>query len=513
MPDNIYPDKSNDKFDIQYARLLGLSSDLRASFGVVEEEIGSSPAPTGFPIETPSDVDTGPDTGSAERFGVAGEDDTATENRSFNLAGAYSFAITQQGNNQFLVDPANGLYQLGAVPVPGSDSGLSYTYLEIDDTTNKIKLQAPEGIVLPGYGYGNHSGTALFNLAVDAGGNLIEVATGGGSVTADNGLSMSTATNVQLFGPVGTPATLLSDRYLTAADKTLNITANSLAGSSAFSITSTSTAAASNLQKGINVSLSGTNSASGQTTWGIFSSNTHAGGSSSNVGVYGIATGGTNVNFGVYGTTTSTLGGSSAGVIGSNGSTGYGVLAQSNGNGIALNAEGPSTGYGVYATASTSGVGVRGNSSTGYGVQGFSTSGSALAGLTTNASNSSVATMIELLRQTTGNGANGIGASIDYKLATTTTNDILANQIISKWAVATHASRESSMILNGVFNAATVDLLTLAGNGSVKLRPITATAASAITPAEGMLVFVDSTNGTFAAIGIHCYENGAWVKL
>lgn len=172
MPDNIYPDLSNDRFDIQYARLLGLSSDLQASAIISGSD---SPPP---PIETPDDDTTG-----LMRFGAPAEDDEAGENRSFDLGAGFSFALTQLGNNHFLVDPPNGLYQLGAVPVPGSDSGLSYTYLEIDDVDKKITLQAPEGIVLPGYGYGNHSGTAAYNLAIDAGGNLIEVAAGGGGYT------------------------------------------------------------------------------------------------------------------------------------------------------------------------------------------------------------------------------------------------------------------------------------------------------------------------------------------
>lgn len=192
MPgDNIYPDFSNDKFDIQYARLLGLSSDLQAS--IVTGETGVDNV-----IKTPDDDTTG-----FMRFGVAGEDDSAGENRSFDLGAGFSFALTQLGNNHFLVDPGNGLYQLGAVPVPGSDSGLSYTYLEVNDVTQKILLQAPEGIVATGYGYGNHAGTATFNLAVDAGGNLIEVATGGGgSGTVNSGLFRKAA--YYITNPSGT---------------------------------------------------------------------------------------------------------------------------------------------------------------------------------------------------------------------------------------------------------------------------------------------------------------------
>lgn len=50
-------------------------------------------------------------------------------------------------------------------------------------------------------------------------------------------------------------------------------------------------------------------------------------------------------------------------------------------------------------------------------------------------------------------------------------------------------------------------------NGAIELTPITATAASAITPSEGMMVMVSNTNGTFTSIGFWAYENGAWNKL
>jgi hypothetical protein len=45
------------------------------------------------------------------------------------------------------------------------------------------------------------------------------------------------------------------------------------------------------------------------------------------------------------------------------------------------------------------------------------------------------------------------------------------------------------------------------------LFPMTATAASAITPADGNLVYVTTTNGTFTSVGFWGYENGVWVKL
>jgi len=47
---------------------------------------------------------------------------------------------------------------------------------------------------------------------------------GGGTYTADNGLSESTATNFQFGGPVSTPATLLDERYIDAGNFGLTLT-------------------------------------------------------------------------------------------------------------------------------------------------------------------------------------------------------------------------------------------------------------------------------------------------
>lgn len=45
-----------------------------------------------------------------------------------------------------------------------------------------------------------------------------------------------------------------------------------------------------------------------------------------------------------------------------------------------------------------------------------------------------------------------------------------------------------------------------------RLTPMTSTQASAITVAEGLMLFTSDTNGTFTSIGLWCYENGAWSK-
>ncbi len=102
---------------------------------------------------------------------------------------------------------------------------------------------------------------------------------------------------------------------------------------------------------------------------------------------------------------------------------------------------------------------------------------------------------------------------MDTLLSSTTTAQQFASSFITKWKVSTHASRTSDVLIDTVNSASTVTSLTVGGEGFLKLRPITATAASAITPEEGMIVMVSSTNGTFAAIGFYGYANGAWVQF
>lgn len=47
----------------------------------------------------------------------------------------------------------------------------------------------------------------------------------------------------------------------------------------------------------------------------------------------------------------------------------------------------------------------------------------------------------------------------------------------------------------------------------LRITPMTAIQALAITPVEGLQVFVSTTSGVFATVGLHSYESGAWVKL
>jgi hypothetical protein len=186
-------------------------------------------------------------------------------------------------------------------------------------------------------------------------------------------------------------------------------------------------------------------------------------------------------------------------LIGSNSSNGTGVQGSSgSGNG------------GVFSSTSSNGVSVLSTSGTGALVQ--STTGQAGQFIINPASTNSVANVMRLQRNTSGTPANGLGAGLEFYTETSTTTQE-SGRISSILTDVTNASRTGKMVLSAVNNTFLTDVVEIGGQGYILITPITATAASAITPAEGMLVFVSDTNGTFVSIGIWCYQNAAWKAL
>lgn len=234
------------------------------------------------------------------------------------------------------------------------------------------------------------------------------VGSGIASITADNGLTANTATNVQLGGLVGSPATLLHNSYINADTFYLQMT-----GTAAYTL------------RIIN----------------------------------------TGTNYGLHATSDN-----GTGVFGNGGTGGTGGLFSST-DGLALNTQDIST------------------------------------------STNTVTQGIRIDKLSTGTPANGIGTSVDFQISTADSTNQISNQIISKWIDAADVSRTSEAKLKGVFSASTVDLMTWNADGSWQIRPITATAASAITPAEGMMLFASTTDATFTTIGFWGYRNGAWAAF
>ena len=204
-----------------------------------------------------------------------------------------------------------------------------------------------------------------------------------------------------------------------------------------------------------------------------------------------------------------------------------GVAAQiaiEDGLGLLINANGTSAGgVSVSITAGDIGSGISSSVlvSNGGGIGiGFTTTIEAdnptgILSTANNPVNNSVIVTNILQRGVTnaGAGAAGIGQQLSFNSVDNATATTFTNGIISKLTVATHLSSTSQMIITGVLGGATGDILTLNGDKSIQITPITATAASAITPSEGMIVFVSNTNGTFLAVGFWGYQGGLWVKM
>jgi hypothetical protein len=277
----------------------------------------------------------------------------------------------------------------------------------------------------------------------------LAASTGTTNITADNGLTANTTTNVQMGGTLlqNTTIATTANYSLTISGSTPLSTANGL-------LLLTQTAATGN------AIYATANSTTNTAITGEATSGTGVKGSG-NVGVNGVAT---------------------------------------NGQGVLGNVTG---GTAVWGVASTTGTGLQGNS----------ISGVALAAIVTPSSTNTTVTVAKISRLTSATAANNIAGSLDFNLEADNGTEYLSNQLISKFTTAANATRTSQFIITGVTSAATEDWLTIGQSGYVKFRPMTVTEAGAIATAEGLMVFVSNTDATFTSVGLWIYENAAWHKL
>jgi hypothetical protein len=162
------------------------------------------------------------------------------------------------------------------------------------------------------------------------------------------------------------------------------------------------------------------------------------------------------------------------------------------------------------ATSGTAGYFVAGS---GFGIRAEAT-GSNPAGRFSlgNATTNAPIPPLSVLAYSSGSAANGFGAALDmYSEASDNSNPQAARiaAVNTDVTIGTYTSRldfyvQNSTVLTKYFTI---------GHGYAQLTPITATAASAITPAEGQIVIVSDTNGTFTSIGFWGYSNGSWAKF
>lgn len=87
-------------------------------------------------------------------------------------------------------------------------SAYAFTLLNSATENDVMTLFGNGGVQLNDYGDGLFSGTPTYLIASDIDGNLIEVSLSSGAISGDNGLTMSTPTNVQLGGSLIQPTTI-----------------------------------------------------------------------------------------------------------------------------------------------------------------------------------------------------------------------------------------------------------------------------------------------------------------
>jgi len=135
--------------------------------------------------------------------------------------------------------------------------------------------------------------------------------------------------------------------------------------------------------------------------------------------------------------------------------------------GIAVQVEG---GPGVNSIF-TSGIGLSASGTTGTGIQSTVTTGKAAIFTINPTTTNTIATIMDIYRKSSGTAANEIGGSIQYHTQTTSSfQDRISNTLISKWTNATDASRTSQFEVWGVNNGSAIARkLALAGNGQLTL--------------------------------------------
>jgi hypothetical protein len=264
---------------------------------------------------------------------------------------------------------------------------------------------------------------------------------------------------------------------------------NTLAGDTAMVIASNSKGAASNLQNLLTISQSGANATSSQTTYGLKVSNLKTGTLATNIGAYFEAlSGATNYSAEFLGDikinaySNIRMGVGSQILMTSGSACNFNSTTQ----GIKYNLIGYMDYFGgsvshIFTSTKTLPFVIAATASTNY---------------------------LSFAKPSTNQNSiifNGDFESGSYRGETTFSNTINTANGILKIAANTGQT--------GGYAAFTPNyVLTIKPTTCINLKPITATAASAITAAEGDMVFVSDTNGTFTSIGLWCYENGVWSK-
>lgn len=341
------------------------------------------------------------------RFGVAGEDETATQPRTFNT-GTNTFQIRTNNGDQnarfYLSGSSAGtsIIRIGdAQDTNVGTDGVGTTRLQIEHTSTaaggpngyfNFKLRNTDSMVLFN-GVSNTFRVGLQNVLWD---NIT-------NATASNVLYYNSSTKAMTYGA------------LTSAYPTLQQVFNTEVGGSVLTKIDSIQA-------------------------GAFA-----------IRMYGTIAGGT---FQVYNTSNNAI----SGFFSSTGSGATAVYGSST-----------SSGTGVYGS-SVDGNGGNFQSTNNIGLSATSQSTAAANFTSLLSSTNSVATNLLLYRSSTGTAADGIGMAIDFRSQTTNGGVWQSNQIQSLWSTANHATRTSKFIITGTNSGTGIDQLTLFGTGQLRLN-------------------------------------------
>ena len=214
--------------------------------------------------------------------------------------------------------PDISLYSTGTVNIGDVDSNGNSTIINVDDNNSEITLAADATTTLGGSDANiviDNAGDSLYfhgdsYMTLQTTGTLsLGDISGNGNSTYMQIIDSSSSASLRAtkFDYVSTVTTgtgtssgfSLQANYLTTGTGA-NFSSTSLTSGSLVNINVASTAAASNTQKALNVTTSGANGTSTQTTYGGYFANTHTGTDSTNVAAYFSATGGTNNYAGIF---------------------------------------------------------------------------------------------------------------------------------------------------------------------------------------------------------------------
>ena len=324
----------------------------------------------------------------------------------------------------------------------------------------------------------------------------IKAGSGISGITADNGLTANTSTNVQLGSSSAPGSALLHTSYINAG--TFNLTMTGTNASSADGV----------------LRIDNTNSAGLGAKIGLVVNSTA---SSLGVGIQGTGA--------LYGVT-----GSAPGSIGVVGSGNYGV--QGNGDLFGVYGIGNPLYNSIGVAGQNNGSGDGGSFTSTGGGRGMTASavGNVAGRFSRSDAANSVTEIVHISKSRTGaSAAAGLGCSIDFEIESATDNFFAtSNQIISKWTDATNATRTSQFEITGVNSGTTARKLALAGNGQLILdnytnqSSFTGTAVAnlavdasgnVITTATGGGSGEANTASNLAGLGIGIFKDKSGVDL